>query len=162
MTPLHEAVLAVLDGGGGLFFRMLADRAAALLPESGAARLHRHAVAAAIWDLVWAGRLTNDTLAPLRTVLGTGRPVADAGLQRHARAARRAGGSGLRAGPGTERAGQARMGWAGRAAGWPGRAGQAIPAGCRCPAGPAAAAGSGRAGRARAGWGWPAAPGRPR
>src|SRR5208282_5883498 len=36
------------------------------------------AVAAATWDLVWAGRLTNDTLAPLRTVLGTGRPVADA------------------------------------------------------------------------------------
>jgi ATP-dependent Lhr-like helicase len=35
------------------------------------------AVAAAIWDLVWAGRLTNDTLAPLRTVLGTGRPVFD-------------------------------------------------------------------------------------
>jgi ATP-dependent Lhr-like helicase len=33
------------------------------------------AVAAAVWDLVWAGRLTNDTLAPLRTVLGTGRPV---------------------------------------------------------------------------------------
>ena len=33
-------------------------------------------VASAIWDLVWAGRLTNDTLAPLRTVLGSGRPVA--------------------------------------------------------------------------------------
>ena len=33
-------------------------------------------LAAAIWDLVWAGRLTNDTLAPLRTVLSTGRPVA--------------------------------------------------------------------------------------
>ena len=30
----------------------------------------------ALWDLVWAGLLTNDTLAPLRTVLGTGRPVA--------------------------------------------------------------------------------------
>ena len=27
LTPLHEAVLAALDGGGGLFFRMLADRA---------------------------------------------------------------------------------------------------------------------------------------
>ena len=33
LTPLHEAVLAALDGGGGMFFRMLADRAAALLPE---------------------------------------------------------------------------------------------------------------------------------
>jgi ATP-dependent Lhr-like helicase len=33
------------------------------------------AVASAIWDLVWAGRLTNDTLAPLRTVLAAGRPT---------------------------------------------------------------------------------------
>jgi ATP-dependent Lhr-like helicase len=67
MTPLHEALLAALDGGGALFFRALADRAGPA-PDQ--------AVAAAIWDLVWAGRLTNDTLAPLRTVLGTGRPVA--------------------------------------------------------------------------------------
>ena len=35
LTPLHEAVLAALDGGGGMFFRMLADRAAALLPDGG-------------------------------------------------------------------------------------------------------------------------------
>src|SRR4029077_10475622 len=79
MTPLHEAVLAVLDGGGGMFFRMLADRAAGLLPDAERRGLTDRAVAAAIWDLVWAGRLTNDTLAPMRTVLGTGRPVADAG-----------------------------------------------------------------------------------
>ena len=31
MTPVHEAVLAALDGGGALFFRMLADRAAMIL-----------------------------------------------------------------------------------------------------------------------------------
>ena len=79
MTPLHEAVLAVLEGGGGLFFRMLADRAAGLLADAERRGLTDPAVAAAIWDLVWAGRLTNDTLAPLRTVLGAGRPVADAG-----------------------------------------------------------------------------------
>jgi ATP-dependent helicase Lhr and Lhr-like helicase len=71
MTPLHEAVLAALDGGGALFFRALSDRAA-----SQAGLANDQALAAAIWDLVWAGRLTNDTLAPLRTVLGTGRPVA--------------------------------------------------------------------------------------
>jgi ATP-dependent Lhr-like helicase len=39
-------------------------------------------VAAAIWDLVWAGLLTNDTLAPLRVTLG--------GQQRRAAAAPRA------------------------------------------------------------------------
>jgi ATP-dependent helicase Lhr and Lhr-like helicase len=73
-TPLHEAVLGALSGGGALFFRTLADRVHALLP--GAAPATDQALAAAIWDLVWGGRLTNDTLAPLRTVLGSGRPVA--------------------------------------------------------------------------------------
>ena len=36
MTPLHEAVLEVLSGGGALFFRMLSDRVAALRGGSGA------------------------------------------------------------------------------------------------------------------------------
>jgi len=80
MTVVHEAVLAALDGGGALFFRAIADRVAAGLAGQTAKALAAadRAVASAIWDLVWAGRLTNDTLAPLRTVLGTGRPVAEA------------------------------------------------------------------------------------
>jgi len=76
LTPLHQAVLGALDGGGGLFFRMLADRAISLLPEPERAAASDAALAAAIWDLVWAGRLSNDTLAALRTVLSTGRPAA--------------------------------------------------------------------------------------
>ena len=68
-TPLHEAVLVALDGGGGLFFRMLSDRVAAVTddhpPQDGE-------LAAALWDLVWAGLVTNDTLAPVRVVLGGG------------------------------------------------------------------------------------------
>ncbi len=76
MTPLHEALLSALDGGGGLFFRMLADRVISLLPEPDRAAASDAALAAAIWDLVWAGRLSNDTLAALRTVLSTGRPTA--------------------------------------------------------------------------------------
>ncbi|HSR82819.1 MAG TPA: ATP-dependent helicase [Streptosporangiaceae bacterium] len=78
MTPVHAAVLSVLEGGGALFFRGIADRVAAGLPDQTAKALlaNDRDVASAIWDLVWAGRLTNDTLAPLRTVLGTGRPVA--------------------------------------------------------------------------------------
>ena len=87
LTPLHEAVLGALDGGGGMFFRMLADRAAALLrsdsPGGARGEATDAAVAAAIWDLVWAGRLTNDTLAALRTVLGTGRPAAAAAASPH-------------------------------------------------------------------------------
>jgi ATP-dependent Lhr-like helicase len=93
LTPLHEAVLAALDGGGGMFFRMLADRAAALLPEGERKEAADTAVAAAIWDLVWAGRLTNDTLAALRTVLGTGRPVVATAASPHPPVARRRGGA---------------------------------------------------------------------
>jgi ATP-dependent Lhr-like helicase len=74
MTPLHDAVLAALDGGGGMFFRMLCDRAVSLLPEPERRSAADAAMAAALWDLVWAGRVSNDTLAPLRTVLSSGRP----------------------------------------------------------------------------------------
>ncbi|PZF85832.1 DEAD/DEAH box helicase, partial [Micromonospora deserti] len=63
LTPLHEAVLAALGDGQALFFRSLADRAGATDDA---------ALTAVIWDLVWAGHLTNDTLAPLRAVLGGG------------------------------------------------------------------------------------------
>jgi ATP-dependent Lhr-like helicase len=93
MTPLHDAVLAAMDGGGALFFRALAAQAQAVLGAVGsqagdhaggpsrqaggaAPTVTDQALAAAIWDLVWGGRLTNDTLAPLRTVLGAGRPTA--------------------------------------------------------------------------------------
>jgi ATP-dependent Lhr-like helicase len=79
MTPVHDALLQALDGGGALFFRALADRVAATLAADrpgAASQAGDQAVASAIWDLVWAGRLTNDTLAPLRTVLASGRPVA--------------------------------------------------------------------------------------
>ncbi|HEY1622489.1 MAG TPA: crosslink repair DNA glycosylase YcaQ family protein [Streptosporangiaceae bacterium] len=61
MTPLHTAVLEALEHGGGLFFRMLSDRVGSTSDTE---------LVTAIWDLVWAGRLTNDTLAPLRIALG--------------------------------------------------------------------------------------------
>jgi ATP-dependent helicase Lhr and Lhr-like helicase len=69
MTPVHTAVLEVLGGGGALFFRMLSDRVLAG-EEAGPTMPNDNEVAAAIWDLVWAGLLTNDTLTPLRLVLG--------------------------------------------------------------------------------------------
>ena len=68
MTPLHLAVLDALSGGGALFFRMLSDRVASLL---GGQLPTDSEVADAIWDLAWAGLLTNDTLAPLRVLLGS-------------------------------------------------------------------------------------------
>ncbi|WP_436970751.1 Lhr family helicase [Micromonospora rifamycinica] len=62
-TPLHTAVLDALADGQALFFRPLADRVGSTDDA---------ALTAAIWDLVWAGQLTNDTLAPLRAALGAG------------------------------------------------------------------------------------------
>ncbi len=86
-TPLHRALLAALGwvdpdlpdpagppvGGGALFFRELADRAGRALVDAGEQVPPDDAVVAAIWDLVWAGMLTGDTLGPLRARLGGGR-----------------------------------------------------------------------------------------
>ncbi|MFF9869021.1 ATP-dependent helicase [Streptomyces sp. NPDC013953] len=69
LTALHESVLATLSGGYGLFFRQIADQVRATThPEATDPQL-----ADALWDLAWSGRLTNDTLAPLRALLGSGR-----------------------------------------------------------------------------------------
>jgi ATP-dependent Lhr-like helicase len=74
LTPVHEAVLGVLDGGRALFFRPLADQVSQTLPDP----VDDPTLVAAIWDLVWAGHLSNDTLAPLRALLSGG-----SGAHRH-------------------------------------------------------------------------------
>ncbi|GAA5080663.1 ATP-dependent helicase [Nocardia iowensis] len=50
----------VMHGGGAFFFRQLSD-ATGLLDDS--------AVAAALWELVWAGMVSGDTFAPVRALL---------------------------------------------------------------------------------------------
>ncbi|PFX02436.1 RNA helicase CrhR [Nocardia farcinica] len=50
----------VLHGGGAYFFRQLSD-ATGLLDDT--------AVAAALWELVWAGLVAGDTFAPVRALL---------------------------------------------------------------------------------------------
>lgn len=55
LDDAHRAILDSLTAGGGYFFRQFG---------SGATR-------AALWDLVWAGRVTGDTFAPVRALLGT-------------------------------------------------------------------------------------------
>jgi ATP-dependent Lhr-like helicase len=60
-SPLHEAIVSALDGGA-LFFRQLVERVTPLVeiaPNDGD-------MVAALWDLVWAGLVTGDTLGPLR------------------------------------------------------------------------------------------------
>ncbi|MER5686225.1 DEAD/DEAH box helicase [Streptomyces sp. NPDC002205] len=69
LSALHESVLTTLTGGYGLFFRQIADQVRATThPDCTDPQL-----ADAIWELTWSGRLTNDTLAPLRSLLGSGR-----------------------------------------------------------------------------------------
>ncbi|KPI19869.1 DEAD/H associated domain protein [Actinobacteria bacterium OK074] len=68
-TALHQSVLDTLSGGYGLFFRQIADQVRATThPDATDPQL-----ADALWDLAWSGRLTNDTLAPMRALLGSGR-----------------------------------------------------------------------------------------
>ncbi|WP_428935506.1 ATP-dependent helicase [Streptomyces sp. ACT015] len=69
LTALHQSVLDALAGGYGLFFRQIADQVRATThPAATDPQL-----ADAVWDLAWSGRLTNDTLAPMRALLGSGR-----------------------------------------------------------------------------------------
>ncbi|MFE9427201.1 ATP-dependent helicase [Kitasatospora sp. NPDC006697] len=63
-TPLHQALLDALSSGYGLTFRQLCTPVQDT-PEP--------EIVSALWDLVWAGRVTNDTLGPVRALLGSGR-----------------------------------------------------------------------------------------
>ncbi len=60
---LHRQVLDALSGGGAYFFRQLSDAVGATDDQA----LHT-----ALWDLVWSGRVGNDTLAPVRTLVRGG------------------------------------------------------------------------------------------
>jgi len=65
---MHRVGLDARGGGGAYFFRTLAG---AIHPQVGA--VDDETLLGALWDLTWAGYLTNDTLAPLRALLSGGR-----------------------------------------------------------------------------------------
>jgi ATP-dependent Lhr-like helicase len=82
---LAERLRTILEQRGAMFFGDLAKEAGAFPPE----------VLAAIWELVWAGEVTNDTLTPLRSYLR-----GSAAEEKERRAAQRMGAPRLRrAGP---------------------------------------------------------------
>jgi ATP-dependent Lhr-like helicase len=67
LTPLATQVLDALAARGAMFFRQLSDA----VGEGNDSEL-----LLALWELVWAGQVTNDTLAPLRAlVTGGSRPT---------------------------------------------------------------------------------------
>ena len=57
-APVHDAIIEHLRKAGASF----------LVAIEQAAGAQRQAVQAALWDLVWAGIITNDTFAPLRSL----------------------------------------------------------------------------------------------
>ncbi len=70
-SELHQGVLDALAPGGAWFFRQLSD---AVRASSGATTLADTALSGALWDLVWSGRVSNDTLTPLRALTRSGTP----------------------------------------------------------------------------------------
>jgi len=62
-SELHQAVLDALAPGGAWFFRQLSDAVGST---------NDTALSAVLWDLVWAGRISNDTLTPLRALTRSG------------------------------------------------------------------------------------------
>ncbi|MBK6955271.1 MAG: ATP-dependent helicase [Actinomycetales bacterium] len=68
LGPVHAAILDCLSNGGAFFFRTLADAVSATVGPT-----TDDLVRAALWELVWGGRASGDTLAPLRALLGGGR-----------------------------------------------------------------------------------------
>jgi ATP-dependent Lhr-like helicase len=68
-SPVHAAILDILQDRGACFLVEIEDHLAAEQPGVGVADF-----SAALWDLVWDGRITNDTFAPLRA-LGRRRPA---------------------------------------------------------------------------------------
>ncbi|MGR0161697.1 ATP-dependent helicase [Paenarthrobacter nitroguajacolicus] len=97
----QQRLLEHLSAGGGYFFRQLTDVAGGM-----DAVLSDDAVVSALWDLVWAGRVTGDTFAPVRAMIAGGktahRQVAKAPRARAPRMSRlgRSHGTGLLGSPG--------------------------------------------------------------
>jgi len=78
LSERHREVLDALGGGGAFFFRTLADAVAVndhtvAINDDTVAINDDERLTRILWDLIWAGYITNDTLAPLRALLMGGR-----------------------------------------------------------------------------------------
>ncbi len=65
-SELQLQLLQVLEGGGAYFFRQLVQ-------TLGNTATSDDAVTHALWELVWAGRISNDTFTPVRSLVGGGK-----------------------------------------------------------------------------------------
>ncbi len=69
-SELHQAVLDALAPGGAWFFRQLAQQVGQVVEQPADDKM----LSTTLWDLVWAGRISNDTLTPLRALTRSGTP----------------------------------------------------------------------------------------
>ncbi len=81
--PIHEALRAHLAERGASFWPDLVAAASAAEVDD-----TDNAVLTALWELVWAGEVTNDALTPLRSLLAGGSPTKRPTAKRRGRAAR--------------------------------------------------------------------------
>ncbi|HEX2375643.1 MAG TPA: DEAD/DEAH box helicase, partial [Actinomycetota bacterium] len=63
LSPLAVQARDALAGRGAMFFRQLSDAVGSTNDSE---------LLLAVWELVWAGHVTNDTLAPLRALVSSG------------------------------------------------------------------------------------------
>ena len=69
---LEDRILGVLSFGGAYFAPQLSDMIRSRMPDDEAAAVSETSVVDALWNLVWAGRVSNDTFSPVRTLLAGG------------------------------------------------------------------------------------------
>ncbi|MEA2453173.1 MAG: ATP-dependent helicase Lhr and Lhr-like helicase [Actinomycetota bacterium] len=67
LSPTAIKIADALGNGGAMFFRQIADATGSTDDQE---------LLLSLWELVWAGAATNDTLAPLRALVGGARPRA--------------------------------------------------------------------------------------
>ncbi|MBD7996279.1 DEAD/DEAH box helicase [Arthrobacter sp. Sa2CUA1] len=72
-TELQSRLLELLSGSGAFFFRQLAEALNREPLQDGGALLPDSEIIPALWELVWAGRITNDTFTPVRSLLAGGK-----------------------------------------------------------------------------------------
>ncbi|MDZ3744466.1 DEAD/DEAH box helicase [Pseudoglutamicibacter cumminsii] len=97
-STVHERVLEVLGSGGAFYVGQIAQALAADGADPGATPVTDAVVGSVLWDLLWSGRVTNDSFLPVRSLLTQGKATHQSRSRARTRTTRvgRAGLRGLR------------------------------------------------------------------
>ncbi|MFF2824293.1 ATP-dependent helicase [Arthrobacter koreensis] len=72
-SELQSRLLDLLSGSGAYFFRQLSEAVNSAPLQDGGSLLPDSEIVTALWELVWAGRISNDTFTPVRSLLSGGK-----------------------------------------------------------------------------------------